>query len=48
MEQQRQKPLWTEEEKEKKQKEIMSIPDRQTRIRAIARNRELFANRKER
>lgn len=31
-----------------RQKEIMSIPDRQARLNAIARNKELFTEKKER
>lgn len=41
-------PSWTKEEKEKRQKEIMSIQDRKTRIKTIARNMDLFTNKKER
>lgn len=40
-------PSLTKEEKEKRQKEIMSIQDRETRIKAIARNKELFTGKKE-
>lgn len=37
-----------EKTKEQKQKEIMTIQDRETRIKTIARNMELFTNKKER
>lgn len=37
-----------EKTREQKQKEIMSIQDRETRIKTIARNMELFTNKKER
>lgn len=37
-----------EKTREQKQKEIMSITDRETRIKTIARNVDLFTNKKER
>lgn len=37
-----------EKTKEQKQKEIMAIQDRETRIKTIARNMSLFTNKKER
>lgn len=37
-----------EKTREQKQKEIMSIQDRETRIKTIARNMELFTDKKER
>lgn len=37
-----------EKSREQKQKEIMSIKDRETRIKTIARNMSLFTNKKER
>lgn len=43
MEQRERKRLFADEkEKKEKQKEIMAIKDRAERIRAIARNKELF------
>ncbi len=37
-----------EKTREQKQKEIMAIQDRETRIKTIARNMSLFTNKKER
>lgn len=37
-----------EKTKEQKQKEIMAIQDRETRIKTIAQNMNLFTNKKER
>lgn len=37
-----------EKTREQKQKEIMAIQDRETRIKTIARNMELFTNKKAR
>lgn len=37
-----------EKSREQKQKEIMAIQDRETRIKTIARNMDLFSNKKER
>lgn len=38
----------SEKTREQQQKEIMAIQDRETRIKTIARNMDLFTNKKER
>lgn len=45
---QRQNTVLTEREKEKRRQEIMNIQDRKKRHEAIARNMNLFTNKKER
>ncbi len=45
---QRQNTVLTEREKEKRRQEIMNIQDRKKRHESIARNMNLFTNKKER
>lgn len=48
MEQRQDRRTAWQEEREKRQREIMSISDRETRIKVIAKNIDLFTNKKAR